>query len=130
VHALDEVPQHLLAYVEVGDHAVLQRTDGEDVLGRAPDHLLRLDTDRERAAIADIDRDHRRLVEHDPTTAYVDERVGGSEVDRHVATEQPGVEGLASQRDPLPPTRGKAQSLARAAKATSGTSAPPLSSRT
>src|SRR5262249_46137753 len=48
VHALDEVAEHLLADVEVGDDAVLERTDGFDVLGRAPDHLLRFDADGER----------------------------------------------------------------------------------
>ena len=95
VHALDEVAEHLLADVEVGDHAVLQRTDRLDVLGRAPDHLLRFDADRERTTVARVDRDDRRLVEHDAAPAHVDERVRGAEVDRHVAAEQSCVEGFA-----------------------------------
>jgi hypothetical protein len=32
----EEVAQHLLGHVEVGDHAVLHRAHGEDALGRAP----------------------------------------------------------------------------------------------
>jgi hypothetical protein len=43
VHLLDEVAQHLLADLEVGDHAVLQRPDGLDVRRRAADHALRLE---------------------------------------------------------------------------------------
>jgi hypothetical protein len=42
VHLLDEVAQHALRGVEVGDDAVLQRTDRHDVAGRASDHALGL----------------------------------------------------------------------------------------
>ena len=38
VHLLDEVPQHLLGHVEVGDDAVLERPDCADVPGRPPEH--------------------------------------------------------------------------------------------
>ena len=41
VRLLDEVGQHLLGDVEVGDDAVLHRLDGDDVAGRAAEHLLR-----------------------------------------------------------------------------------------
>ena len=51
VHPLDEVAEHLLADVEVGDHAVLQRADGLDVAGRAAEHALRLGADREQATV-------------------------------------------------------------------------------
>ena len=50
VHLLDEVAEHLLADLEVGDDAVLQRPDGLDVAGRAADHPLGLEPDRDRAA--------------------------------------------------------------------------------
>ena len=101
VHALDEVAQHLLADVEVGDHAVLQRADGLDVAGRAAEHALRLDADREHAAVVGVDRDDRRLVEHDPAPSHVDERVGGAEVDGHVAANDGGEPGLR-HRDGAP----------------------------
>ena len=65
VHLLDEVAQHLLADLEVGDHAVLQGPDRLDVVGRATHHPLGLDADRDGAAVVDVDRDDRRLVEHD-----------------------------------------------------------------
>ena len=85
VHLLDEVAEHLLGDVEVGDHAVLQRPDRADRAGRAAEHALRLEPDRVHLAGALVDRDHGGLAEHDAAAAHVDERVGGAEVDRHVA---------------------------------------------
>ena len=87
VHLVDEVAQHLLADLEVGDDAVLQRPDGLDVRRRAADHALGLEADGERAAVAHVDGHDRRLVEHDAVAAHVDQRVGGTEVDRHVAAQ-------------------------------------------
>ena len=85
VHLLDEVAQHLLGDVEVGDHAVLERPDRRDRAGRAAEHPLRLDADRVHLAGALVDRDHRRLAEHDPAPAHVDERVRRAQVHGHVA---------------------------------------------
>ena len=90
VHLLDEVAEHLLGDVEVGDHAVLQRADRGDRPGRAAEHPLRLDPDRVHLAGALVDRDDGRLGEHDPAPADVDERVGGAEVDGHVAAAESG----------------------------------------
>ena len=85
VHLLDEVAEHLLGHVEVGDHAVLQRADRADRPRRAAEHPLRLEADRVHLAGALVDRDDGRLGEHDAAPAHVDERVGGAEVDGHVA---------------------------------------------
>ena len=92
VHLLDEVTEHLLGHVEVCDDAVLQRTDRLDRSRRAPEHALRLDADRVHLAGALVDRDDRRLAEHDAAPTHVDERVRGSEVDGHVTAAE------ASQR--------------------------------
>ena len=90
VHLLDEVAQHLLGDVEVGDHAVLERPDRLDVAGRAAEHALGLDADGVHLARALVDRHHRRLGEHDAAAAHVDERVGRAEVDGHVAAAEAG----------------------------------------
>ena len=82
---LDEVPEHLLGHLEVGDDAVLEGPDGLDVARRAAQHALGLDADRVHLAGALVDRDDRWLGEHDAATAHVDERVGRAEVDGHVA---------------------------------------------
>ena len=42
VRLLDEVVQHLLGVLEVGDDAVLHGLDGDDVARRAAEHLLGL----------------------------------------------------------------------------------------
>ena len=90
VHLLDEVAEHLLGHVEVGDDAVLERADRGDRPGRASEHALRLDADRVHLARALVDRDDRRLGEHDAAATHVDERVGGAEIDRHVTAAEPG----------------------------------------
>ena len=86
VHLLDEVAEHLLADLEVGDDAVLQRPDGLDVrraCGRSsawprrrrragrPSRTLTATTDGSLSTM--------------PRPADVDDGVGGAEVDRHVA---------------------------------------------
>ena len=93
VDLLDEVPEHLLGDVEVGDDAVLQRPDRLDRSRRAAEHPLRLDADRVHLAGALVDRDDGRLREHDAAAAHVDERVRGAEVDRHVAAAEAGHRG-------------------------------------
>jgi hypothetical protein len=84
VHLLDEVAEHLLGDVEVGDDAVLERADRGDRAGRAPEHALGLDPDRVDVTGALVDRDDRGFGEDDAAPAHVDERVGGAEVDGHV----------------------------------------------
>jgi hypothetical protein len=61
VHLLDEVAEHLLRDVEVGDDAVLQRTDGGDRAGCSAEHALRFDPDGVHLARALVDRDHGGL---------------------------------------------------------------------
>jgi hypothetical protein len=90
VHLLDEVPEHLLGHVEVRDDAVLQRADRLDRAGRAAQHPLRLDADGVHLGGARVDRDDGRLGQHDPAAADVDERVGGTEIDGHVAAAHAG----------------------------------------
>ena len=84
VHPLDEVPQHLLGDVEVGDHAVLERPDRTDRSRGTPKHLLRLEPNRVDVARRLVDRNYRRLAEHDASPSHIDERVGGAEIDSHV----------------------------------------------
>ena len=90
VHLLDEVAQHLLGHVEVGDDAVLERPDGRDVARRAAEHPLGLDADGVHLAVALVDRDDRRLGEDDAAAADVHECVRGAEVDGHVTAAEAG----------------------------------------
>jgi hypothetical protein len=87
---LDEVAQHLLRDVEVGDHPVLQRADRADRPRRATEHPLRLYADRVHLSGALVDRDDARLGEDDAAPTHVDERVCGAEVHGHVAAPEAG----------------------------------------
>jgi hypothetical protein len=83
---VDEVAQHRLGHLEVGDDAVLQWPDRDDRPRRAAEHALRLDADGQDALAVLLDGDDGRLDEHDPATADRDERVGGPEVYGHIRT--------------------------------------------
>jgi hypothetical protein len=68
VRLVDEVAEHRLGDLEVGDDAIAQRPDGTTVPGRAAEHLLRLLADGEHllaAARVALDGDHGRLAAHD-----------------------------------------------------------------
>ena len=60
------------------------------VPGRAAQHALGLEADGVHLARARVDRHHRRLGQHDAASAHVDERVGGAEIDGHVAAAETG----------------------------------------
>ena len=79
--SVEEVAQHLLGHVEVGDDAVLHRPNGDDAFRRAAEHALRLEADALDLLGLAIDRDDRRLVQDDALALHVDQRVRGAEVD-------------------------------------------------
>ena len=87
----EEIPQHRLAQLEIGDDPVAQRTDDGDRVGRAAFHLLGQVAHRAAAgedlAGAVLHRDDRRLVEHQPFADQADQRVGRPQIDGQVATE-------------------------------------------
>jgi len=80
----DEVPEHLLRHLKIGDHAVLHRTHGVDALRRSPEHhfcFLAHSQDFIETGFIFSKGNHRGLVEHDPFAFYVDECVRSPEVD-------------------------------------------------
>ncbi len=81
---LDEVVEHDLGDVEVGDDAVLERALGDDRAGGAADHALGVGTHREDAVLAAVDGDDRGLVQDDALTAHRDQRVCRAQVDGEV----------------------------------------------
>ncbi|SUV85677.1 Uncharacterised protein [Bordetella pertussis] len=90
VHHADELLEHLLGDGEVGDHAILHGADGFDIAGNAAQHLLGLVADGldDFLAIGPAfvaDGDDRGFIQHDALAADVDQRIGGTEVDRHIA---------------------------------------------
>jgi hypothetical protein len=90
VHLLDEMAEHLLGHIEIGDHAVLERADGLDVAGRPAEHALGLDTDGVHVAGALVDCNHRWLRQHDAAAPDVYQRVGGAQIHSHIAAAESG----------------------------------------
>ena len=84
VRLLDEVAEHPLGDLEIGDHAVLHRADRLDVAGRAAEHLFRLGADRFDLVGQFVEHDDRRLAHDDAAIPGIDEGIGGAEVDRQV----------------------------------------------
>ena len=83
-HLADEIAQHLLGDVEVGDHAVAQWARRRDRRRRSADHPLGVRSHRVNATGQRVRGDDRRLRHHDAPAPDVHERVGRAEVDRHV----------------------------------------------
>ena len=106
--ALEQHPDQPLRDLEVGDRAAAQRADGDDVAGRATDHLPGVVPEREHVLGAGVHRDDGRLVEDDAATARVDERVGGAEVDGEVARQGVLLLDRAERRDRSHGTGGPA----------------------
>ena len=85
VRFADEVREHGLGDLEVGDDAVLERADGDDVARGAAEHALGLVPDGEDFVGAGLDGYNRRFAQDDALIADVDQRVGGAEIDPDVA---------------------------------------------
>ena len=83
---LDEVAQHHLGHVEVGDDAVLERALGDYGAGGASNHALCVRANGEYAALALVDGDDGGLIDDNTLATHGNERVGGAQVDGEVAT--------------------------------------------
>lgn len=88
----DELLEHLLGHREVGDHAVLHRTDGVDVAGHTAEHLLGGVADGVNRGLSVgtallADGNNAGFIQDDALAAHVDERVGGAEVNGKVIGE-------------------------------------------
>ena len=89
----DEVIEHRLGDLEVGDHAVLERTDGGDGAGGFAEHFLGDPADGVPVVESDdlvgalAYSDDGGFVEHDALTTHADERVAGTQVDPHIDAE-------------------------------------------
>src|SRR5262249_3021545 len=90
MHLADEVVEHLLRHVEVGDDAVLQWPNRLDVSRRPTHHRLGLVAHRKHRVIGLVDGDDGGFVHHDALAADVDEGVRGAQIYGEVIGEEPG----------------------------------------
>ena len=88
VRLLNEVIQHALGDLEIGNDAVLHGLDGDDVAGCAPEHFLRLFANGLHLTVVLVNGDDRGLVDDDALAPGVDAGVGRAQIDREIAREQ------------------------------------------
>ena len=82
----DEVFDHRFRYIEIGDDAIAQGADGDDVPRRAAQHLLGFVADLEDGFLAAFHRDRHdgRLIQDDATVTDVNEGIGRTQIDTHI----------------------------------------------
>ena len=83
----DEVGEHLLGGVEVGDDAVANRPHGPQAIRRAPEHLPGIIADGFDCPGLGVEGDERGLVDDDPSSEGEDTGVGCAEIDGEVGAE-------------------------------------------
>jgi hypothetical protein len=83
----DEVAQHLFCDVEIRDHPVLQRPNGADVAGRAPEHRLRFAPHGDDGVVGLMNRHDGGFIEDNPLAADEHQRIRRAQVDREVIRE-------------------------------------------
>src|SRR5690606_20139792 len=88
----NELLEHLLGHGEVGNDAVFHGADRFNIARHPAQHLLGLAPDCLNDLLAAwpaflADGNHRRFIEHDTFAPNVNQGVGGTEVDRHIAGE-------------------------------------------
>jgi hypothetical protein len=84
VRLLDEVVEHPLGHLEIGDDAVLHRPDGGDVAGGPAQHLLGGAPDGLHLVRDPVDGHDGRLADDDAPPFRENERVGRPEIDGEV----------------------------------------------
>ena len=84
-HAAEHLRQHAGRELIVGDDAVLQRVHGDDIAGRAPEHVPRGRADLQHLAAVFIEGDDGRLAQHDAAPGRIDQHVGRAEIDPKVS---------------------------------------------
>jgi len=75
---------HLLGQLKVGDDAVLEGTDGDDLARCTADHLARLVAESDDLLGAFADGDDGWLVENHIPAAHKDQGIGCTEIDSQV----------------------------------------------
>src|SRR5437763_13259363 len=79
--AANKMTQHLFGHLEIGDYAVAKWPRCLNVGRRAADHLPSLLANRLHVAAPRIDRNHRRLEQHDAPAPPKDDCIRDTQLD-------------------------------------------------
>lgn len=80
----DELLEHPLGHVVVGDDALPQGTDGHDVAGGTAQHSLGVGAHAEQAAVVLVDGHHGGLIEHNALALDIYQHRCGTQVDTDI----------------------------------------------
>ena len=75
MYLLDKVTKHPLCRIKIGDDAVLEWANRNDVARRPADHALRLGADSENRAGILVNSNNAWLIENNAPTADVDQSI-------------------------------------------------------
>ena len=81
---MNKLLEHPLRHIVVGDNALPQRPDGNDVAGGTAQHSLRVRAHLQQLAGGLIHSHHRGLVEHNALALYIYQYGGGTQVDTDI----------------------------------------------
>ena len=88
VNLLDEVSQHRLSDLEIGNDPVLHWADGHDVAWCPAQHALRLVTHSQHGGHASLNRDNRGFTQHNAPVSNKNEGVGRAKIDSNIVGKQ------------------------------------------
>ena len=83
-HLVDKLPQHPLRHVVVGDDALPQGADGDDVAGGPAQHGLSLCAHLQQLAGCLVHGHHGRLVQDDSLPLYIYQNRRGTQIDTDI----------------------------------------------
>ncbi|MCY1411172.1 hypothetical protein D9M71_265540 [compost metagenome] len=87
MNLVDKVLQHFFADAEVGDHAVLHRTNGSNIARCTAKHALSFGTDSDDTFLIAVGTNghNRWLIQDDTALTHVNKGVGSAQVDGKIA---------------------------------------------
>ena len=83
-HLADELTEHTLGHIVVGNDALTEGTDGHDIAGGTAQHLLGIGAHLQQLAGVLVQGDHGGLPQDDALILYKDQYAGGTKVDADV----------------------------------------------
>src|SRR5471030_436612 len=88
LNLLDEMPEHRLGDLKIGDHAVFHRAYGDDVSRRAAEPALGFLTDGQHIVRARLNGDHGRFPQDNATSPDIHETVGRAQINSNIVGKQ------------------------------------------
>ena len=80
----DELPHHGVEQAKIPHGSLPKGPDGHHVAGGAPDHAIGVAAHGEHRVGVPVQRNHRRLAQHDALAPHIDQHIGCAQIDSDV----------------------------------------------